>query len=821
MEMRKRILFLGMLALMISLVFSVAPLVTNSSAQVVAYNWAPFLPNSGNGVTKVSMPFNYSGYSFPEYESFEKLSVYVPMSDGVLIAVDVFLPSGYNGSGPEPTAFPVVFEYTPYQRATINPYTGEIRDRSRSSSVQFLMSYGYAYVVADMRGSGASTDWKLDFMPEIHRDGGELVDWIAAQSWCDGNVGMTGGSYTGWSQTAVAGQMPEALKCIAPAVIPMDGYTGEVYPGGIWCDGFMTLWSEGMWYSERNFYIPGLSNPTAPVVDEDGDGLLYDEIPWDKDASGTFLDDYHPAATWPPQYFDGNGSVRAHIYYFATLDHAIGNLKYSEWTAGGIFIDTHANITHPVYGTVINNTSYELGPNAFVPNISLTGIPIYDIGGWFDIFDRGTTEWYCTMEETNPSKLLMFPGYHGLNGPFWLYLGEDFPNLNLERLRFYDRYLKGIDNGIDKEPPIYIYVMNGGGWRFEDAWPLPQQQLTNFYFEEGNTLALERVNEGYDTYTADFTHDSRYGTNWNPFTGVGGNRWLGAAGFEPNELPIRTDKDLQCLAYTSAPMVQDTEVTGHPIIHFWVSSTADYGDFYVYLEDVDESGEAILITEGLLRAGFADLYNTSEQIYSGDLGFVVKPDLPWHGYEEAQYVDAIFAESNIVELVIDFQPTSWVFKEGHSIRVTIACADWPTFELHPKLSPTNDPSDPDNIVPTITVYRDADHPSFIELPVIPPKDRVFEGYARIKTSEIKYKGPAELYTFETAVYLHFEDQWIKWDVSKHWQCEFTNKKCKFDFLEFYRCWGELGRLCVNVFHCEDCSFALAVGRRVVFYGSGI
>ncbi|MHA1579267.1 MAG: hypothetical protein ACTSUQ_06535 [Candidatus Freyarchaeota archaeon] len=96
---------------------------------------------------------------------------------------------------------------------------------------------------------------------------------------------------------------------------------------------------------------------------------------------------------------------------------------------------------------------------------------------------------------------------------------------------------------------------------------------------------------------------------------------------------------------------------------------------------------------------------------------------------------------------------------------------------------------------------------------------MFEGYARIRTTELKYEGPAELYTFETAVYLHFGDQWIKWDTLKHYQFEF--KLCKFYSIEVYRCSGEPGRLWVNVFHIEDCSYAIAVGRRVLFNGSAL
>ena len=173
---------------------------------------------------------------------------------------------------------------------------------------------------------------------------------------------------------------------------------------------------------------------------------------------------------------------------------------------------------------------------------------------------------------------------------------------------------------------------------------------------------------------------------------------------------------------TSRPLEQDTEVTGHPIVHFWVSSTADYGDFFVYLEDVDEKGEAYYITEGKLRAGFAGLV-PQEDMLPSEARIDVLPDLPYHGFKDSDYVKGIFAGGNIVELTFDLFPTSWVFKKGHRIRVPIACADWPTFDLHPRLSLRNDPNDPVDIVPTVIVYRDAKHPSRIELPVIVAKDQ--------------------------------------------------------------------------------------------------
>jgi len=162
----------------------------------------------------------------------------------------------------------------------------------------------------------------------------------------------------------------------------------------------------------------------------------------------------------------------------------------------------------------------------------------------------------------------------------------------------------------------------------------------------------------------------------------------------------------------------DIEVTGHPVAHFWASSTAGNGDFFLYLEDVHPDGRAVLITENPMRAGFAGLKDINKIILRGSTGVEVLPKLPWHGYEQADYVDGIFNGGNVVELKFDLMPTSWVFKKGHRIRLSSATSDWPTFRLDPALSPSNNPAAPDNILPTVAIYRDAARSSRITLPVI-------------------------------------------------------------------------------------------------------
>ena len=681
----------------------------------------PELLSSEAGTGKVSRPFEYSGYSFPKYKSYTRSPHYVSMFDGTKLAVDIYLPV----EGPSHGSFPVLFNYHPYRRATINPKTGEISGTlpGMEKFIKFFTSYGYAIVIGEMRGSGASFGSRLDMSPPLARDGKQLIDWIEMQPWCNGNVGMFGASYMGWSQYATAAQKPRALKAIMPDVINFDMFSGCLfYCGGIYNRALVETWGSLMYQFDRAAYIPAAGLlPVAPIIDEDGDGELTDEIPQYPSGKPFFFND-------PPTYSDGK--KRQNIYYNALREH-LNNLDARQWAPAAPYRNSRIDATQ--------YTWTELGPSDWPIRLSESGIAIYNVGGWFDIFTLGTTQWYATLKAKNPSKMLIHPSFHTMPdispevaGPYWRYFGEDLEKaatgMLKERLRFFDRYLKGIKNGIETEPPVFIYVMNGKKWRFEKEWPLKRQVLAKYYFEGGNTLSKSRKTDGSDKYKADFTTDSRYGANK-------ATRW-NAANLRDGPMK-RTDKDRQCLTYTSGPLEQDTEITGHPVVSFWVSSTADNGDFFVYLEDVDERGEAYYVTEGKLRAGFAGLV-PQEDILASDSRIKVLPNLPYHGFKDTDYVEKIFAGGNIVELVFDLYPTSWVFKKGHRIRVSIAAADWPTFDLHPKLSPQNNPSDQANTVPTITVYRDAKHPSSIELPIIPLKSK--EAGINTHTSATKIEG---------------------------------------------------------------------------------
>jgi putative CocE/NonD family hydrolase len=205
----------------------------------------------------------------------------------------------------------------------------------------------------------------------------------------------------------------------------------------------------------------------------------------------------------------------------------------------------------------------DMEPAGRATEIEDSGVAIYHMAGWFDGFTRDTLTMMTSL--SNPSKLLAGP-YHHLQG---------FEGAPIEYLRWFDWCLKGVENGIDKEPPYYIYTMGRNEWRFAEQWPLAEQKLTPYYLGPGNaiTTAKPSAAEAFDEYVTDYTSRSGVGT-----------RWLCVANGEC-EYGDRAEPDKKNLTYTTPPLTQDLEVTGHP----WspvVSVDGDGRRLFVYL-DID------------------------------------------------------------------------------------------------------------------------------------------------------------------------------------------------------------------------------------------
>jgi len=598
---------------------------------------------------KISSPGRYEGYSAPVYSEYVRTSQYIPTRDGTKLAIDIFRPS--VGGKPVSEPLPVIWTFTPYRRAFKLPDGRLITQIHQMPWVGTVLKYGYIIAAADLRGSGASFGVsKGAFEPEEATDAYDIIEWLAAQPWSTGKIGMCGISYQGMTQLLAASAAPPHLTAIMPDMVMFDLYS-FARPGGVFQDDFIAEWSQMVKLLDTIM-------PAAPV-DEDPDGKLL-----------ALALEEHKKDIYPID-------MTAQVNFRNDLDAQ---------TQSRTYIDT--------------------GPQAFLKEIQERGsnIGIYLVAGWFDMWPRDMLTWFNNLP--NPKKITVHPWPHAHDYvPAWkdviLPLAGFIPQYDYaaEQVRWYDYWLKGIDNGIMAEPPIHYFVIGaaeGDAWKKASQWPLPQEKPTLYYLQPGPSGSIHSANDGllgekpprggsgWDDYVADYTTSTGTATRWH--NGRGGNF----------SYPDMAANDAKGLTYTTPPLKNAVEVTGHPIVHLWVTSTAEDGDFFAYLEEVDEKGYSHYLTEGVLRASHRKL----------DTPPFNDMDLPYHrSYAEDV---APLPPGQPVELVFDLHPTANIFDAGHRIRLTITSADQTSFDT-PVLSPA----------PTVSIYRNGRSASSVQLPIIP------------------------------------------------------------------------------------------------------
>jgi len=604
------------------------------------------VPAAQDAPAKVSEFGRYEGWSEERFSEWTTFSRYLEMRDGVKLAIDVTRPAVDGVPVDEP--LPVVWTHSRYHR---NPSQlmamfsrGGLAPDIRSmvdvqADLQLLVKHGYVVAAVGVRGSGASFGRFEGLFSEAEtKDAFEITAWLADQSWCDGNVGMFGGSYLGITQYMNASLAPPALKAIFPVVAAFDMYD-LIYPGGVFRSDMMGHWAK----LTRQL---DLDTP-APRVDGDTEGewlaaaLAQHEDNWD------VMEEY------------GAGRFR---------DYAAPTLNYAEH-----------------------------GPSAFLAAINAARVPAYHMNGWYDIFVSGATLWYANY--AGPQKLTIGAWAHA--GMPDMQLNAERARLNaIEQHRWFDRWLKGVENGIDDGAPVNYALMDEPGewvWQSAAGWPLADARPTRFWFGAGPSGSVGSVNDGLllaappegsgagDAYEVDPTTTTGMATRWD--NAVGAARVMMYPDLAPN--------DAKSLTYTTPPLEHDVVVVGHPVVTLYVTSDTGDADFHVLLEEVDADGVSRYVTEGVLRGSLRAL-----------------AEAPWDNmglpYQRCFREDqAPLSADEPSEVVMDLHPTATIFNAGHRIRVTIMGRDADNTEAPPGSART-----------TVRVFRGGERASSIVLPIL-------------------------------------------------------------------------------------------------------
>ncbi|MEJ8544980.1 CocE/NonD family hydrolase [Brevibacillus borstelensis] len=544
----------------------------------------------------------------------------VVMRDGIKLATEVWLPSGL----PEGSRVPTILIRTPY---------GRVAEHFGGSHWLRFVRKGYALVSQDTRGREDSEGEWLPCANEME-DGDDTLNWIAAQSWSDGKVGMIGGSYGGYVQWAAAASGNPHLKAIVSYVTAGTPFGDLPRKGGTILSGTLA-WAFAMADRQKNL--------EAAVRDD-----------WDEVLAIRPLTDIPAKALGKDVHF------------------------WNEWMSHPDNDEFWARADWAQYGDKVN-------------------VPALLVSGWYDDNGAGTTEAWemCERQGRENLKMILGPWYHQANTTRSIHnvqFGNNAIRYDLDVLqqRWFDRFLKGIDNGVEAGERVQYYMVGEDEWKTSQNWPPQEVVYTPYYLQSGGHA---KTSSGDGTLSTQVTEDQQHDSyRFDP---------QDAAPFlidmSENECSVPENyRDVELredvLVYTSPPLEEELAIAGDVYAVLYASSSARDTDWLVRLTDVDEEGNSIRLSDGLIRARYR--HSTKH------------PDLLEPGKIERYEIKM----SKIANL----------FKKGHRIRVSVTSGAKNL--VFPNHNTGNDPAtDTAFIVAIQQVYHDAQHPSHVKLPVLPSK----------------------------------------------------------------------------------------------------
>jgi len=493
---------------------------------------------------------------------------------------------------------------------------------------------GFAVVMQDCRGRFDSDGAWEPYINETD-DGYDTHEWIGHQPWCNGKIGTFGISYPGFKKTLPATKRSKYLTALAPIASQQDNY------GHIYVDGVLHL-------HIAMFFI----NVVGRSMQREARGLLDQDELYNRLPLSTALDDIADI----PFYRD---VIKHYTFDDFWKRYSLRN-RYGEVAAPALFITGwYDSLLHETL-KVFNGWRHKGGSTEARTNTRIL------IGPWGHP-NLGSAEKFGEIE-----------------------FGADAArDIVAEQIRWYDRRLKGVDNGIDREPPISLFVMGENRWRFENEWPLARTQFTNYYLHSHGQAATSNGDGWLDIEKPSEEPPDRFiydPANPVPSWGAQYQNLDRTGPRDRSEIAKRRD----VLVYNSRPLATDVEVTGPVTATIYAASSAPDTDFTATLVDVHPDGKAINLCEGIRRARFRE---------SIEMPTSIEP-------------------LKIYEYKIDLWDTSNLFKAGHRIRIEISSSNFPRFDRN--LNTGAQPgTDTEMAVAHQAIFHNGPNPSHVTLPVIP------------------------------------------------------------------------------------------------------
>ena len=605
--------------------------------------------------------------------------VMVSMRDGVRLATDIYRPARDGRAVDEP--LPAILERTPYgktrpSRSEVD--RGETEPRARAEIAEWFARRGYVVVYQDCRGRYGSEGQFVKYLQD-GEDGYDTIEWIARQPWCDGRVATMGLSYAAHTQVSAACLAPKAL---AAMVVDCGGFS-NAYRSGIRNGGAFEMKQVTWAFNQARESALAKSDPVVrAALAQENLRDWFAAMPWKRG---------HSPVAHVPEYED---------YLFEQWTHgAFGDY----WRQLGIYAEGW----------------YE----------RFADVPQIHMSSWYDAYVPTALENYLDLKarKRGPVRLIMGPWTHGDRSRSWAGDVDFGPAATIDgnlaanwrelRLRWYDHWLKGKRNGVDREPAVRLFLMGGGSgrrdaagrmqhggrWIAADDWPLPQTKFVPYYLHANGTLAPERPQAESAALSYDYDPDDPVPTIGGPLTS--GQPVFEGGAFDQREeprffgcrrfgLPLAARRDV--LVFQTPPLAEDVAVIGPIVVRLFVSTNCPDTDFTAKLIDVHPAnpdyprGFAMNLTDGILRLRYRDSWE--------------RPKLATPG--------------EVYEITIEPYATCNLFKAGHRIRLDISSSNFPRYDINYNTGEPEGEARRKRIA-TNTVYADRLRASHIVLPLVP------------------------------------------------------------------------------------------------------
>jgi uncharacterized protein len=554
------------------------------------------------------------------YDGVETSTFYIRSADGTRLAIALHRPT--RGGQLEDAPLPVILQQT----------RGASDEPEQIARMRYFTDRGYIWMTQSRRGSGASFGTETGFITHYDAlDAKSAIEWAGAQAFSNQRVVAYGCSNEGLWQYAALALQPRYLVAIAPQCATAAFFDQGISRGGIHLLPLAPEPYAGTCDDDSTAGLATRSQTARNPVADDVDGSLLRAAQVAQQCPAAFLGQY-----WLNMPRDGYNA-------FAGNRPGIADAPITYWR-----------------------------------EIRESGVPVLEIGGWFDTSMAGQFE----TQRLWGGRTVMLPRVHGNR-----VMGDRFPGdsfvVDAEVLRWFDHYAKDVQNGANW-PGVTFYTINapaGDEWHYAPTWRAASQPLRPFHLvAAGLREAAGPAAGGAVVYPQQDVawFDGRYAPLARTWDGD-----MAAA-------------DARSIVHDTTPLGQATEMTGTPVARLWISADQRDVNVFAVVEDVAPDGRSTYVTDGRLRASWRKL---SSPPWEGS-------DWNWHRGHAQDITPLVPGEA--VELVFDLHPISYVFAAGHSIRLSIVTSTGQPFEAPPLAG--GEPV-------TLTLYRDTRHPSQIALPL--------------------------------------------------------------------------------------------------------